>query len=263
MYKWDAEDYRGSSSQQKKWGRELLAKLNLDGDERVLDIGCGDGKLTAEIAERLSNGSAMGVDNSEEMIRLASETYPPDAFPKLSWRVLDARELDFEGEFDVIFSNAALHWVKDHQPVLSGIRRSLKLGGRILLQMGGRGNASNVVQVLGDMFSREEWNRYFTDFTLPYGFYGPGEYREWLQEAGLTPTRVELVPKDMVHQGREGLAGWIRTTWLPFTQRIPEEMRDQFIDELVNEYVQIHPPDEKGLVHVNAIRLEVEAENIP
>jgi trans-aconitate 2-methyltransferase len=263
MYLWDAEDYRDSSSQQKKWGRELLIKLHLDGYERVLDIGCGDGKLTAEIAERLANGSAMGIDNSEEMIRLASEVYPPDIFPKLSWRVVDARELDFEGEFDVIFSNAALHWVIDHQPVLSGIRRSLKPGGRILLQMGGRGNASNVVGVLGDMFGREEWNRYFTDFTLPYGFYGPEEYKEWLQEAGLTPTRVELVPKDMVHEGRKGLAGWIRTTWLPFTQRIPEELCEQFIDELVDGYVRRYPPDEKGLVHVNAIRLEVEAENIP
>jgi len=263
MYKWDAEDYRGSSSQQKKWGRELLAKLHLDGYERVLDIGCGDGKLTAEIAERLSNGSAMGVDNSKEMIRLASETYPPVAFPKLSWRVVDARELDFEGEFDVIFSNAALHWVIEHQPVLSGIRRSLRPDGRILLQMGGRGNASNVVEVLAEMLGREEWNRYFTDFTLPYGFYSPEEYEEWLQEAGLTPTRVELVLKDMVHEGREGLAGWIRTTWLPFTQRIPEKLREQFIDELVSGYVRRYPRDERGLVHVNAIRLEVEAENIP
>lgn len=263
MYLWDAEDYRDSSSQQKKWGRELLAKLRLDGDERILDIGCGDGKLTAEIAERLPQGSVMGIDNSEEMVRLASETYPADVFPELSWRVVDARGLDFDEEFDVIFSNAVLHWVKNHQPVLSGIRRSLKPGGRILLQMGGRGNASNVVGVLADMFRREEWNRYFTDFTLPYGFYGPGEYEEWLKEAGLKPTRVELVPKDMVHEGRRGLAGWIRTTWLPFTQRIPEELREQFIDKLVDGYVQRYPQDEKGLVHVNAIRLEVEAEHIP
>ena len=263
MYKWDAEDYRDSSSQQKKWGRELMTKLRLDGGERVLDIGCGDGKLTAEIAERLPQGSVMGIDNSEEMIRLASQTYPPDANPRLSWRVVDARSLDFDGEFDVIFSNAVLHWVKDHQPVLSGMRRSLKPGGSILLQMGGRGNASNVVGVLAEMLRREEWNRYFTDFTLPYGFYGPEEYEEWLKEAGLTPTRVELVPKDMVHEGREGLAGWIRTTWLPLTRRIPEERREQFIDELVDGYVQRYPPDEKELVHVNAIRLEVEAEYIP
>jgi trans-aconitate methyltransferase len=67
----------------------------------------------------------------------------------------------------------------------------------------------------------------------------------------------------MVHEGREGLAGWIRTTWLPFTQRIPEELREQFIDELVSGYVRRYPPDENGLLHVNAIRLEVEAEYIP
>jgi len=263
VYEWDAEDYRDWSSQQKEWGRELLAKLHIKGDERVLDIGCGDGKLTAEIAERLPQGSVMGIDSSEEMIRLASETYPTDTFPRLSWRVMDARRLDLEEEFDVIFSNAALHWIKDHQPVLSGIRRSLVPGGRTLLQMGGRGNASNVVEILAEILGREEWNRYFHHFSLPYGFYGPEEYREWLKEAGLTPVRVELVPKDMVHQGREGLAGWIRTTWLPFTERVPGELRERFIDELVDGYVRRHPPDREGLVHVNAIRLEVEAEYNP
>jgi len=75
--------------------------------------------------------------------------------------------------------------------------------------------------------------------------------------------RVELVPKDMVHQGREGLAGWIRTTWLPFTERVPGELRGKFVDELADWYLRRYRPDREGLVHVNAIRLEVEAAYIP
>lgn len=260
MYRWDAEDYRKSSSQQKRWGRELLAKLHLDGNERVLDIGCGDGKLTVEIARLLPGGFAMGIDNSEGMIRLARKTFPPERFPALSWEVMDARDLDFDSEFDVVFSNAVLHWVIDHQPVLEGIERSLKPYGRILLQMGGMGNAAKIVEVLANMIEHDRWSGYFTDLSVPYGFYGPGEYEGWLKQAGLTPKRVELVPKDMVHNGREGLAGWIRTTWLPFTQRVPEELRGRFVDELVNRYIERYPADEKGLVHVQMIRLEVEAE---
>jgi trans-aconitate 2-methyltransferase len=260
-YQWDAEDYRESSSQQKKWGRELLSKLRLEGHESILDIGCGDGKLAAEMTELLPAGRVLGIDSSPEMIDLARTTFPPADYPNLSWEVKDARELDYNGEFDIVFSNAVLHWVPDHAPVLRGVKEALKPGGRLLFQMGGAGNAADVVEAMAVLLGREEWGVYFHDFSLPYRFCGPGEYEDWLREAGLAPIRAELVPKDMTHEGPEGLAAWIRTTWLPFTQRIPEELREDFIAELVGGFIALHPPDDTGLVHVRAIRLEVEAEN--
>ena len=258
-YRWDAEDYHRSSSQQEKWGRELLSRLDLRGTERVLDIGCGDGKLTAEIARRVPHGSVLGIDSSEEMITFARTTFPTRRFPNLSWEVTDARRLDFRARFDVVFSNAALHWISDQLGVLQGVKRGLKPGGKVLFQMGGRGNAADVVKVLAAMLSREEWGRYFRRFTLPYRFFGPREYLDLLGKAGLKPIRAELVEKDMTHEGGEGLASWIRTTWLPFTQRIPEGLRNDFIWEMVEGYLEQHPPDRNGLVHVKAIRLEVEA----
>lgn len=259
-YRWDAADYRDSSSQQKKWGRELLSKLALRGDEHVLDIGCGDGKLTAEIALLVPSGRVVGIDNSPEMIAFARDEFPPGTCPNLSWAVMDAQELRFEEEFDVVFSNAVLHWIPDQRQVLRGVERSLRGGGKVLFQMGGRGMASNVIKVLMSLLSRDEWGRYFHDFSPPYSFCSPEEYKLWLEEAGLSPLRVELVPKDMTHEGRSGLAAWIRTTWLPFTQRLPEESRDDFIDEMVEGYMELYPPDAEGLVHVDAVRLEVEAQ---
>jgi len=116
-----------------------------------------------------------------------------------------------------------------------------------------------VVQVLASLLSREEWGKYFQGFSVPYSFCAPEEYTVWLREAGLSPVRVELVGKDMTHEGSEGLASWIRTTWLPFTQRIPEDMRGDFVAEIVEGYVDLFPPDAQGLVHVDAVRLEVEA----
>lgn len=258
-YRWDAADYRESSSQQKKWGRELLSKLNLRGDEHVLDIGCGDGVLTADIAELVPGGHVVGIDSSPEMINLARESYPPRDYPNLSWEVMDAIEIRFQNAFDVAFSNAALHWVPDQLEMLRGVKRSLKPGGMALFQMGGRGNASNVVRALADLLARGDWGRYFEDLRLPYRFCSPEEYQAWLREAGLVPVRVELVPKDMVHGGRECLEGWIRTTWLPFTQCVPEERREEFVAMLASCYLELYPPDEDGLVHVNAVRLEVEA----
>lgn len=260
-FDWDPEDYSRVSTMQKKWGRELLAKLHLHGDERVLDIGCGDGRLAVEMAERLPTGSIVGIDSSEEMIAFARRNYPPERFPGLTWLVMDARELAFQNEFDVVFSNAVLHWIADHVPVLEGIKGALRPGGRILLQMGGRGNAGEVVEVLGQIMRRDQWRSYFSDFAFAYGFYGPDEYKPWLELVGLTPIRVELISKDMTFKGERGLVAWIRTTWLPFTQKIPEEMREVFIQEIVDGYLKTHPPGGDGLLHVRAMRLEVEAEN--
>jgi trans-aconitate 2-methyltransferase len=261
MYKWDAEDYKDSSSAQIKWARELLSKLDLKGDERILDIGCGDGKITAEIANRVSSGSALGIDNSEEMIKCSLKNYPSEKHPNLDFKVIDAQNLPFNREFDVVFSNAALHWVIDHLRVLQGIKKSLKPHGRILLQMGGKGNAAEILVVLDRIISKDTWGKYFQIFSFPYGFHGPDDYNLWLQQVGLKAKRVELITKDMIQKGKEGLASWIRTTWLPYTQRIPEGLRDNFIKEIVDTYVENHPVDSNGHVQVKMMRLEVEAIN--
>jgi len=258
-YQWNAADYAKSSSGQQCWARELIDKLALKGDERLLDIGCGDGKVTAEIAASLPRGSALGVDSSADMIALAQRAYPAEAFGNLRFEQHDARSLPFEGEFDVVFSNAALHWVLDHAPALRGIQRGLKPGGKALLQMGGRGNAADVIAALGTLITSEAWRGFFERFAFPYGFYGPEEYAAWLGDAGLRAVRVELLPKDMVHADRGAFEGWFRTTWLPYTQQVPEEQRAAFTEQLVNTYLAACPPDEQGAVHVNMVRLEVEA----
>jgi len=259
LYRWDAEDYRRFSSQQKKWGRELMDKLRLRGDEDILDLGCGDGMLAAELAERVPRGSVLGVDISPEMIRNARLTYPPHRYPNLSWEVADASRLPFKERFDVVFSNAVLHWIRDQSAVLVGISRALRPGGVMLAQMGGCGNAAEVACVLVSLMASEKWSSYFHNMDIPYLFHAPEDYVPLLEEAGLDPVRVELIHKDMVHEGKEGMAGWIRTTWLPFTQRVPQRLREDFITELVDGYLRDFPPDENGLVHVNAVRLEVEA----
>jgi len=260
MYQWDAEEYRDNSSQQQRWAIELISKLRLKGDERVLDIGCGDGKVTVEIADFLVRGSIMGIDSSEEMISYARGKFPADKFPNVTFEKMDARDMSFSNEFDVVFSNATLHWVVDHPPVLGKIRESLNPRGRVVIQMGGKGNADSVLDIFEEMLKYKKWARFFNGFTFPYGFYGVEEYRQWLEESDLRSLRVELIPKDMTHKGKEGLSGWVRTTWLPYTQRLPEELQEDFIEELATRYIDRYPLDEDGLVHIAMVRLEVEAE---
>jgi len=259
MVVWDAEDYSRSSSAQQVWARELIAKLRLSGDESVLDIGCGDGKVTAEIAALVPNGRVVGVDNSPEMVRFAADSFGDGSTANLRFLLRDARELGFDEEFDVVFSNATLHWVIDHGPVLRGIFRAMKPGGRVLLQMGGRGNAADILSIMDSLAVDPKWRSYFREPVVAYGFYGPDEYSGWLVDSGLTPLRVELLARDMAQPGKEGLASWVRTTWLPYTQRVPEERRGEFIADIVDRYVRSHPPDGDGRVHVQMLRLEVEA----
>ncbi len=256
---WDPDIYRASSANQQRWGQALLARLRLQGHETVLDIGCGDGRLTVRLARRVPRGYVVGVDRAPAMIRAARAAFSRRMYPNVHFLIMDARALGFRATFDVVFSNAALHWVRDHRSVLRGIRASLKPGGRALLQMGGEGNAAPVVQVLEALRQTPRWAPYFRDFVFPYGFYGPRVYRAWLLEAGLQPQRVVLLPKDMVHEDAHMFALWLRATWHPYTRRVPRAMRAAFIQEAVHQYLKRVPPDAQGRVHVPMVRLEVEA----
>lgn len=259
MVHWNAADYHRHSQIQLKWAQELLDKLKLRGDERVLDIGCGEGKVTRQIAQILPAGSALGIDMSPEMIGFARKSLLRAPLPNLQFEQEDASRLPYENEFDVIFSNAALHWIKDQRPVLKGIYKALKKNARILLQMGGQGNAARLVAAAGRLIRASDWEGYFKDFTFPWGFYSSSEYSAWLKEAGLLPLRVELLEKDMAYQERENLAGWIRTTWMPYTTRVPENRREEFISRFIDLYLETDAPDEKGVIHAKMVRLEVEA----
>jgi trans-aconitate methyltransferase len=194
------------------------------------------------------------------MISFARARFPPESCHNLKFQYGDASKLEYEDEFDLILSFACLHWMQDHGPVLKGIRRSLKNGGRILMQFGGRGNAAGILDVVDKLIWEPKWSGYFEGFKFPYGFFGPEEYRTWLERAGLRALRVELVAKDMIQIGREGLVSWFRATWLPYIEKVPELLREDFIKEVVDRYIRAHPLDKAGNVHVEMVRLEVEAE---
>lgn len=260
-YTWNASDYAQHSAAQQTWARELLQKLALQGHETVLDIGCGDGKVTAEIATHLTTGAIAGIDSSAAMIDLAQQHYARTEPPLITFQVADAQALpaEFRDRFTTVFSNAVLHWVPDHLAVLQGIKRSLQPGGKVLLQMGGKGCGAEIFAIAQRLIQTPPWAAYFTDFQFPYHFHAPADYLPWLEAAGLRPLRVELLAKDMTHPDAAGLAGWIRTTWLPFLHHIPPAQQETWIDAVVSHYLSEHPPSADGQTHVPMTRLEVEA----
>ncbi len=260
--KWNAAGYAANSLVQQSWARELIARIELRGNEYILDVGCGDGKVTAEISRAVPQGSVTGIDASAEMIVFAQETFPARKHPNLKFRVMDAREIQFTRPFDLIFSNAALHWVDDHEAILRGAAAALKSGGRLVISCGGKGNAHDVFLALRPEMRLKRWCGFFRKMPMPYFFYAPGDYQKWLPEFGFKINAVELTPKDATYAGAAGFATWLRTTWIPFVQRVPESLREEFIAAVTHRYVAKHPPDAQGKVHVRMVRLEIDAVKI-
>jgi trans-aconitate methyltransferase len=313
--KWNAADYAANSAAQQIWARELIAQLHLRGDERILDVGCGDGKVTAELARAVPKGSVTGIDASPEMIRFARKTFPPGKQLNLEFQVMDACEINFaalpslgsagvspactdlrlptgrrdasaprrrriisnsnprspalsplgrgEGEeeawFDVVFSSSVLHWVDDHRAFLRGAAACLHPGGRLVVSCGGKGNAQDVFVALRPEMRLKPWCKFFRKMEKPYFLHSPAEYEKWLPRFGFKTHAVKLSPKDAVYQGRDRFAAWFRTTWLPYTQRVPENMHDDFVAAVTDRYLAKHPPDAEGRVHVRMVRLEIDA----
>jgi trans-aconitate methyltransferase len=256
---WNAADYAANSAQQQAWARELIARLKLRGDERVLDVGCGDGKVTAEIARAVPEGSVIGIDASPQMIEFAQATFPPGKVANLEFRVMDARWIQLTPSFDLVFSNAALHWISDHEAFLRGAAACLRSGGRLITSCGGKGNAQDIFVALRPVMRLPRWRNYFRKMEAPYFFYAPEDYQRWLPECGFEAGSARLAPKDAVYDGPAGFAAVLRTTWLPYTQRVPEPLREEFIAAIVERYVARHSPDADGRVHVRMVRLEIDA----
>jgi trans-aconitate 2-methyltransferase len=257
--KWNAAAYAANSTVQQTWARELIAKLNLRGDEHVLDVGCGDGKVTAEIARALPRGSVTGMDASPQMIAFAKKNFPTKEFPNLRFRVMDARKIKFDRKFDLVFSNAALHWVNDHQAILRGASAVLKPGGRLAISCGGKGNADDVFLALRPEMRLKRLCEFFRKMPKPYFFYAPNDYENWLPKFGFRINSLKLAPKDATYAGAEGFATWLRTTWIPYVQRVPENLREEFIAAVTQRYVAKHPPDAENKIHVRMVRLEIDA----
>lgn len=254
--RWDARDYAKNSQGQFGWAMSNVDKLRLQPTDNVLDIGCGDGKVTAELANRVPAGSVIGVDRSESMIALARQSFQ---LPNAQFRTLDAQALDYDANFDAVFSNSAIHWMPDQRAVVQGIARALKPGGRIFLSMGGRGTAAAPREVLAQLMEEPRWGGYLFGASSPHYFKSPEDYTLWLAELGLMAHRVELVPKPMRLAKLGALEGWLRTTWMTYTERLPERDRAEFIRVWAGRVARHCTTATDGALIMPMVNLEIEA----
>jgi trans-aconitate methyltransferase len=216
---WDTSLYASNGRFVALLAEPLVEALNPQPNERILDLGCGDGFLTRRIAE--SGATIVGVDSSPQMVAVARE-HGADA------RVASGESLPFDQEFDAVFSNAALHWMNDHDAVLRGVYRALKPGGRFVAECGGHGNIAAIrvalLAVLGTHgipAERIENNRFFA----------PAEYRARLENQGFRVEEITLTPRPTPLSS--GMAAWLQTFRSSVLDLLPHEERALAIEQIV------------------------------
>ncbi len=227
-----------SRSLQKWLADEHLAALTLNGAERVLDVGCGDGRITAEIADRVPRGSVLGIDPSSRMIDFAREHCRRG---NLAFEIGDACALPQRGEFDLVVSFNALHWVPepDQPRALRSIGDVLKPGGRAFLELVPEGPRTCLEDVIEATCRAPRWASHFAGHRTPYAHFWPDAYRQLAEDAGLHAERVVSEQKRWDFGSREGFVAFARVTFVEWTQRLPEAERDHFIADVLDAYARL------------------------
>jgi trans-aconitate 2-methyltransferase len=257
---WDGESYDRVSGPMEGLGLEVLPRLELRGDEVVLDAGCGSGRVTQALLERLAEGRVIAVDASPSMVEAASARLGAPVVPdgpalaggpagRVEIRMLDLLDLELSEPVDAIFSTATFHWISDHDRLFRRLHAALRPGGRLVAQCGGEGNIDVLRGEAHAVLAREPYAEHFRNWQPPWNYRGAQETTGRLLKAGFASAECWLTPapKQPEHP-REFLSTIVLG---PHVQRLPAELRDRFLDDVL---ARLGEP-----VVVDYVRLNIDA----
>jgi len=239
---WDAATYDRVSDIQLRWALEQLERVVLRGDEVVLDAGCGSGRVTALLAEKLPRGRVYGVDVAPSMAEHAQAAVGDRA----TILCQDLVELDLPESVDLVFSNATFHWIHDHDSLFLSLHRTLTPGGRLVAQCGGRGNIDAFRRIADDVAGESEYAPYFVGWQRPWNYANEVETAERLERAGFVDVETWLEPRSVTPPDARA---FVRTVCLVrHLDPLPDELREPFIEAvlartgepLVLDYVRLN-----------------------
>ena len=224
---WDTALYDGKNAFVWKHGRGVVELLAPQPGERILDLGCGTGHLTNQIAG--AGADVIGIDKSQSMIAEARRLYP-----NLRFEIADATDFKLDLSFDAVFSNAAIHWMKDQPAVARCIREALRPGGRFVAEFGGKGNIqsirtalTNAVEAAGETINAEPFARYYPSI---------GDYASLLETQGFRVTFATHFDRPTkLDEGEKGLRNWLHTFTDNVIESLPESKREEVITEVERE----------------------------
>jgi trans-aconitate 2-methyltransferase len=222
---WDAASYDRVSAPQVEWAERVLERLPLAGDETVLDAGCGSGRVTQLLLERLPRGRVVAVDSAASMVEHAREALDPARCTVLQ---ADLTELELDEPVDAAFSNAVFHWIPDHDALFARLHAALRPGGRLVAQGGGEGNVERFHAAAREVGAEEPYARHLAGWTGPWYFASAEDTAERLERAGFAEVRTWLEPSPVTPADP---TAFLRTVCLgPHLERLPEELRAGYVD---------------------------------
>lgn len=253
MADWDAERYHRVSNPQLEWGRRVLRRLAPQPGERVLDLGCGTGRLTAELVVALGSGTIVAVDRSDAMLREAAAQAPAPAGPhrlhdidlhvRTCFVRADGAALPFADAFDAVLSTATFHWILDHDQLFASIYRALAPGGRLVAQCGGGANLERLLARAHSFRASPEGSPIFDDWRGPWEFADVPTTIERLDRAGFTDIDVTLEPSEVSFPDRESFREFVACVCLrDHLGHMPEALRPDFLDALADRAAEDDPP---------------------
>jgi trans-aconitate 2-methyltransferase len=242
---WDAKTYDRVSTPQAEWAADVLDRLQLEGDETVLDAGCGSGRVTKVLQEQVPRGKVIAVDASPSMVEKAREALGPEAEVFVS----DLVDLDLDEAVDAVFSNAVFHWIPDHDRLFARMFQALKPGGQLVVQCGGAGNIERFHGVLFEIAEEEPFAEYIGGWEGPWNFATPAETGARLSAAGFVEAECWLEERPVEP---DEPADFIRTVCLGHhLERLPENLRPLLVERMLE---RVAKP-----VKLDYVRLNIDA----
>jgi trans-aconitate methyltransferase len=258
---WDAASYHRLSAPQFSWGRQVLECLSLRGDETVMDAGCGTGRLTAGLLERLPRGRVVAVDLSQNMLEEARLHLSPRFGGRVVFIRVDLASLPFNEVFDGVFSTAAFHWVPDHPRLFRSLYESLKPGGWLIAQCGGGPNIARLMRRASVLTASAPYAPHFSGWRDTKVFADERTTAERLRAAGFADVETSLEPAPTVLSGADEFREFLTTVNMhAHLARLPEgRLRRRFVDELTEQAAADEPPYflDYCRLNIRALRPEV------
>jgi trans-aconitate 2-methyltransferase len=239
---WDAATYHRVGTPQARWAERVLERLDLRGDETVLDAGCGSGRVTAMLLERLPEGRVIAVDSSPSMVAAAREALPADRVDTMVCNLVD---LELDEPVDAVFSNAVFHWVLDHDRLFERLHAALRPGGQVVAQCGGEGNIAAFKAAMEAVAAREPYAEHIAGWT-PWNYASPDVTEERLRRAGFAQARCWRTDEPVEPGDPES---FVSTVCLgAHLDRLPEDLREPYTadvlvvagEPLLLEYVRLN-----------------------
>ncbi len=252
---WDAAAYQTLSEPQFAWGQKVLAKVDLRGDEAALDIGCGTGRLTAELLARLPRGRVVALDQSHNMIAEAAKNLSQSLGDRVSFRAGDVLSLDDHEAYDLVFSTATFHWVLDHDALFRVIHRALRPGGRLVAQCGGQGNLARTRDLALALAGKAPYAPHFPPSPDHWLYASAEDTASRLRAAGFVDIQTNIEDTPTPFPSPEIFRAFVeRIVLRGFVARLPDEaLRERFLDEIVNDAGAADPPYTLGYKRLNIV----------